>query len=130
MSLAGVTRPVHGAIDMIGGQHLVDASALLEQGATVIALGHAAGAAEHFPYGAFVADPATSDRSITSFFLGTEPGLPAEMALLAADRALDVGPIDVHPWTELAAWVEGGAARRSGRGVFRVGREGPATLGG
>lgn len=129
-SLAGVTRPVHGAIDMIGGQHLVDAYALLEQGGTVIALGHAAGADEHFPYGAFVADPATSDRSITSFFLGTEPGLLAEMALLAADGALDAGPIDVKSWTELASWVEGGAARRSGRVVFRVGREGPATLGG
>lgn len=129
-SLAGVTRPVHGAIDMIGGQLLVDAYALLEKGGTVIALGHAAGAAEHFPYGAFVADPATSDRSITSFFLGTEPGLPAEMALLAADRALDAGPIDVQPWTELAAWVEGGAARLAGRAVFRVGHEDPATPGG
>ncbi len=119
-SLDPVEVPVHGAIDMIGGQHLVDAYARLEAGGTAIALGHAAGADEHFPYGAFVADPATADRSLTSFFLGAEPGLPAEMELLAADQNLDVGPLDTKPWDELAAWIDAGAPRRSGRVVFRV----------
>ncbi len=119
-ALAAVSSRVHGAIDLIGGQHLVDAYALLEPGATVIALGHAAGADEHFPYGAFVADPATSDRSITSFFLGSEPDLADEMAYLAADPSLDTGDIDARPWTELATWIDAGAERRSGRVVFRV----------
>lgn len=50
--LASVTYRVHGAVDMIAGHHLVDPYALLEAGETVIALGHAAGADERFPYGA------------------------------------------------------------------------------
>ncbi|OQO89708.1 hypothetical protein B1813_22690 [Saccharomonospora piscinae] len=119
-ALASVDRRVHGAIDMIGGQHLVDTYALLEASGTVIALGHAAGTDERFPYGAFVADPTTADRSITSFFLGNEPGLAAEMGYLAEDRTLEVGAMDVQPWTELPAWIEAGAPRRAGRVVFRV----------
>lgn len=127
--LSTVTGPVHGAIDMIGGQHLVDAYALVAQGGTVVALGHAAGTGEHFPYGAFVADPATSDRSITSFFLGTEPDVALDMAYLArgvAERTLDVGELRVEPWIALDSWVEAGAPRRRGRPVFRVGHEGGA----
>lgn len=119
-TLATVTTRVHGAIDLIGGQHLVDAYALLEAGSTVIALGHAAGADEHFPYGAFVSDTTTANRSITSFFLGSETDLSAEMAYLAADSSLDVGALDVRPWTRLAEWVAQGAPRTSGRPVFRV----------
>ena len=48
------------------------------------------GEEEQFPYGAFIADPTTADRSITSFFLGTEPDLADEMAFLAADEQLEV----------------------------------------
>ncbi|WP_345436085.1 alcohol dehydrogenase catalytic domain-containing protein [Microbacterium gilvum] len=120
ISLSSVSSRVHGAIDMVGGQHLVDAYALLDSGAAVIALGHSAGADERFPYGAFIAGPATSDRSVTSFFLGSENGLADEMAYLAADNRLRVGDVDIRPWTELAAWVERGAPRPSGRVVFRV----------
>lgn len=119
--LATVPGRVDGAIDMIGGQHLVDAYALLASGGTVVALGHSAESDEHFPYGAFVADPSTANRSITSFFLANEPELAAEMAYLAADRDLDVGPLDVRPWTEASDWIEAGAPRPSGRVVFRVG---------
>ena len=119
-TLASVTSRVYGAIDLIGGQHLVDAYALLDQGATVVALGHAAGADEHFPYGAFVADLTTSNRAITSFFLGSEPDLSDEMAYLVADRELQTGGIDVRSWTDLAAWIDAGAPRQSGRVVFRV----------
>ncbi|WP_344357891.1 zinc-binding dehydrogenase [Brachybacterium phenoliresistens] len=118
-SPASISSRVHGAIDLIGGQHLVDAYALLEAGGTVIALGHAAGDDERFPYGAFVADLATADRSITSFFLATEPDLGDEMQYLAA-AGLDIGPIDSRPWTELARWIGSGAPRGSGRVVFRV----------
>ncbi|WP_210115448.1 zinc-binding dehydrogenase [Mycobacterium sp. DL99] len=119
-TLASVNAGVYGAIDMIGGQHLVQTYALLDRGGTVIALGHAAGADERFPFGAFVADPATSDRAITSFFLGSEPELAKEMAYLAADRELQFGELIVKPWTELAAWIAAGAPRPSGRTVFSV----------
>lgn len=123
--LSSVTQRVHGAVDMLGGEHLVQAYSLLEPGATVIALGHAAGDGEHFPFGAFIADPVTSDRSVTSFFLGSEPDLAAEMSILAADRGLDVGAMDVRPWSELAAWSHSGAPRMSGRVVFRVEHDEP-----
>lgn len=119
-SLVSVTTRVHGAIDMIGGQHLVDAFALLEPGATVIALGHAAESGEHFPYGALVADPATSDRTISTFFLGSEPGLAAEMSYLTAETDLDPGELTVRSWSEVGAWIEDGAPRQPGRPVFRV----------
>jgi len=119
-ALSSVASRVHGAIDLLGGPHLVDAYGLLEPDGTVIALGHSAGADEHFPYGAFVADPTTSGRSITSFFLGSEPDLAGEMASLAADEQLEVGDIDARRWTGLATWIAQGAPRRSGRVVFRV----------
>lgn len=120
-ALTSVTSRVHGAIDMLGGQYLVDAYALLEPGSAIVALGHSARTDERFPYGAFIADPATSDRSITSFFLGSEPDLAAEMAYLAGDEQLQVGDVETREWTQLAAWVDQGAPRSSGRVVFRVG---------
>ncbi|MFK4762089.1 zinc-binding dehydrogenase [Microbacterium sp. ZW T5_45] len=119
-ALGSVTARVHGAIDLVGGEHLVRAYALLESGATAIALGHSAESDEHFPYGAFVADTMTSNRSITSFFLGSEPDLAADMSLIATDPTLDVGALDIRPWTALPAWFDEGAQRSTGRVVFRV----------
>ncbi|MCM3778695.1 zinc-binding dehydrogenase [Microbacterium hydrocarbonoxydans] len=119
-TVESVRGRVHGALDTIGGEQLVAAYALLDAGGTVIALGHAAGADEVFPYGAFVADPSTANRSITSFFLGAEPDLVPDMTYLAADRDLDVGPLDVRSWTELGDWVSAGGPRSRGRVVFRV----------
>ena len=115
-----VSERVHGALDMIGGQELVGAYSLLKPKGTVIALGHAAGAAEHFPYGSFVADSTTADRSISSFFLGSEPDLVEEMTYLAADPNLNFGDIDVRPWATLPQWIEAGTHRDEGRVVFRV----------
>lgn len=119
-SVESVGGRVHGALDLIGGEQLVAAYGLLDAGGTVIALGHAAGADEMFPYGAFVADPSTANRSITSFFLGAEPDLVPDMTYLAADHDLHVGPLDVRPWAELGDWVAEGGPRSGGRVVFRV----------
>lgn len=121
--LSSVDARVHGAVDVVGGQHLVDAYALLEAGGTVIALGHAAGVEERFPYGAFIADASTADRTITSFFLGAEPNLANEMGYLAAEvqaRRLDVGRLDIRRWTELSEWIQAGSPRSAGRVVFQV----------
>lgn len=118
-----IETPVHGAIDLIGGDHLVQAFGLLAPGGTVISLGHAAGTGDHFPVGAFLGDSGSTDRTIRTFFLASEPGLPAELSLLAADAALDAGPLDVRSWRELAGWVSAGASRGTGRAVFRVDHE-------
>ncbi|PCE16210.1 hypothetical protein AUC47_09715 [Microbacterium sp. SZ1] len=121
-SVESVRGRVHGALDLVGGEQLVAAYRLLDAGGTVIALGHSAGADEVFPYGAFVADPSTANRSVTSFFLGAEPDLVPDMTYLAADRDLDVGPLDIRQWTELGDWVAAGGPRSGGRVVFRVER--------
>jgi NADPH2:quinone reductase len=114
-----VSVPVHGAIDMVGGQTLVDAYGLLDPGGTVIALGHGAQEGEHFPFGTFVADPSTADRSITSFFLANEPAIDSELAFLAAAE-LDPLPVETRPWTELGEWIGAGSPRDAGRVLFRV----------
>lgn len=41
-----------------------------------------------------------------SFFLGSEPDLAVEMGYLAADRSLDIGEVDVEPWTEYLAGMD------------------------
>lgn len=120
VTVDSVQGSVHSAIDMVGGQGLVVAYGLLGPGGTVIALGHAAGEPEHFPFGAFIADPSTADRSITSFFLGSEPDLDSELEYLGSRADLDLGPTETKPWTELAQWIESGAPRGRGRVVFRV----------
>lgn len=123
IEVATVDQPVHGAIDIVGGQHLVDSYALLKTGGTVVSLGHAAGVGEQFPAGAFIGDAATADRTIASFFLGTEPDLATEMSYLAAEvgaRRLDAGSLDIRPWTDLPEWIDNGSPRRAGRTVFQV----------
>lgn len=61
--------PVDGAIDLVGGSHLVAAYQRLAEGGTVVAVGHSAGTDETFPFGAFFGDQGRHDRSVTSFFL-------------------------------------------------------------
>lgn len=124
--LSTVDAAVHEAIDIVGGSVLVGSYGLLRAGGTVIALGHAAQADETFSYGAFVAGPDTANRSITTFFLGSEPELAEEMALLAGDSALDLGRVVERPWTELSEWVAAGAPRTSARMVFVVDDAGSA----
>lgn len=118
-----VSGRVHGAIDVVGGPSLVAAYGILAAGGTVVALGHSAGEGEHFPLGAFTADHGAHDRAITSFFLGSEPGLDVEMTWLAREvhaGRLETGLRDVHPWTDLPGWVADGAPRSHGRVVFAV----------
>ncbi|WP_326966808.1 zinc-binding dehydrogenase [Arthrobacter sp. CG_A4] len=118
-----VSSPVFAALDVVGGPHLVAAYSLLARGGTVIALGHAAGHDEHFPFGAFVAGPTNFDRSISTFFLGSQNGLGSEMDYLAAEVHSGhhtIGDLDQRPWTDLGPWVAGGGVRSTNRVVFLV----------
>ncbi|GAA4899771.1 hypothetical protein GCM10023405_20030 [Streptomonospora salina] len=85
---------------------------------------------ERFPYGAFVADPSTADRSITSFFPANEPGHDVDTAYLAAERGLDLGAVEVRSWR---AGSRRKATRPAGRVAFRAGHQecgcGPALRG-
>ncbi|MBG6053992.1 NADPH:quinone reductase-like Zn-dependent oxidoreductase [Salinibacterium sp. CAN_S4] len=118
-----VSSPVFAAVDVVGGPHLVAAYSLLASGGTVITLGHAAGYDEHFPFGAFVAGPTNYDRSISTFFLGSQNGLDAEMEYLAAEVHAGrhtIGDLDQRSWTALGAWVGDDSVRSPNRTVFLV----------
>ncbi|GAA1134159.1 zinc-binding dehydrogenase [Arthrobacter flavus] len=118
-----VSLPVFAAVDVVGGPHLVAAYSLLAPGGTVIALGHAAGHGEHFPFGAFVAGPTSFDRSISTFFLGSQNGLDSEMEYLAAEVHAGrhtIGDLDQRPWADLGPWVADGSVRSTSRTVFLV----------
>lgn len=118
-----VPTRVHGTIDVVGGPQLVAAHRALESGGTVVALGHSAAQEERFPYGACLADGNVHDTVITSFFVGSEPGLDSEMAWCAGEvhaGRIATGPLDVRSWTGLQRWVADGAPRPHGRVVFRV----------
>lgn len=118
-----VSLPVFAAVDVVGGPHLVAAYSLLAPGGTVIALGHAAGHDEHFPFGAFVAGPTNFDRTISTFFLGSQTGLGSEMEYLAAEVHAGrhtIGDLDRRSWTALGIWVGDDSVRSPNRTVFLV----------
>ncbi|MBW8484666.1 zinc-binding dehydrogenase [Actinomadura parmotrematis] len=82
-SPADLDAPVDGVLDLVGGATLVEAHARLAEGGTLVAAGHAAGAAEHLPYGALFGDAGRHDRSIVTFFLPACAGLARDLAWLA-----------------------------------------------
>ncbi|MER0244480.1 zinc-binding dehydrogenase [Streptomyces sp. HSW2009] len=61
--------PVYGVLDMVGGDQLVSAYASLEPHGTLVAVGHAAGTGEHFPFGALFGHLGRHNRALTSFYL-------------------------------------------------------------
>ncbi|WP_318842145.1 zinc-binding dehydrogenase [Streptomyces marincola] len=66
--IAGLTGPVHGVIDTVGGDHMTAAFATLVREGTLIAMGHSAGQGESFPFKAFYGSLG-DNRSISTFFL-------------------------------------------------------------
>ncbi|MBK3601748.1 zinc-binding dehydrogenase [Streptomyces sp. MBT98] len=80
---AHLAAPVDAVLDMVGGDHLVQAYDKLAENGTLIALGHGAGEPEHFAYGAFFGDQGRHNRAIVSFFLLSCPALPPALTWLA-----------------------------------------------
>ncbi|MFE9371280.1 zinc-binding dehydrogenase [Streptomyces sp. NPDC006711] len=76
--------PVDGVVDLVGGRQLVDAYQVLAERGTLVAVGHAAGESEHFPFGALFGDQGRHDRSIATFFLLGCTGLAPDLAWLSA----------------------------------------------
>ncbi|MEU4360722.1 zinc-binding dehydrogenase [Promicromonospora sp. NPDC023987] len=114
---------VAGALDLLGGPHLVRAFVRLEPGGTLVALGHAAGEEERFALGDLYGDDGRHDRSLTTFFLGAETGLGPDMTWLAHE--IHAGRLDpavgaVRPWRELADAVGPDARRAAGKTVLLV----------
>lgn len=119
-----LSEPVDGVIDLVGGQQLVDAYQRLSAGGTLVAVGHAAGAAETFPYGAFLGDQGRHDRSITTFFLPSGTGLSRDLSWLAgqvATGALDPNITWRGSWADADTAIEALLARRlHGKAVLEL----------
>ncbi|MEU7022015.1 zinc-binding dehydrogenase [Streptomyces sp. NPDC046203] len=81
-----------GVIDMVGGPLLVEAYQTLNEGGTLVSVGHGADKGEDFPFGAFFGDQGRHDRSIVTFFLLACTGLDRDLAWLA--RRVAAGDLD------------------------------------
>ncbi|MBF6098443.1 zinc-binding dehydrogenase [Nocardia cyriacigeorgica] len=106
---------VDGVIDLVGGPELVEAYGRLSEGGTVVAVGHAAGADETFPYGAFYGDQGRHDRSITTFFLLACTNLGPDLSWLAeqvANGTLDPNIAWQGDWTRFDEAAEALLSRR------------------
>lgn len=78
-----VTEPVHGVLDLVGGDQLVSAYDRLAEGGTLVAVGHTADGGENFSVGAFSGGQERHDRSIVTFFLLACRGLAPDLTWLA-----------------------------------------------
>ncbi|MET9510404.1 zinc-binding dehydrogenase [Streptomyces flavidovirens] len=81
--LLHLKEPVHGVVDLVGGQQLIDAYSMLAERGTLVAVGHAAHEGETFPYGALFGDNGRHDRSIVTFSLPACHGLAPDLTWLA-----------------------------------------------
>lgn len=82
-SARSVTEPLHGIIDMVGGDELVAGFARLAEHGTLVAVGHAAGQPENFSYGALFGDDGGHDRSLVTFHLTGCTDLAPDLRWLA-----------------------------------------------
>ncbi|WP_308315370.1 zinc-binding dehydrogenase [Streptomyces sp. ISL-100] len=76
-------EPVHGVLDLVGGQQLIDAYGMLAERGTLVAVGHAAHEGETFPYGALFGDNGRHDRTIATFSLPACADLAPDLTWLA-----------------------------------------------
>lgn len=103
-SPANLHEGVFGVIDLLGGRHLVEAFQHVTLDGKLVAVGHAAHEEEHFPWGAFQGSGPKHNRSITTFFLGSEGDLSQDMTWLATEASfgrLQTGPLTVSAWHDL-----------------------------
>ncbi|WP_459958100.1 zinc-binding dehydrogenase [Nocardia sp. IFM 10818] len=116
--------PVDGVLDLVGGRHLVESYRNLSEGGTLVAVGHAAGQDEIFPYGALFGDQGRHDRSVVTFFLLSCPNLAPDLNWLSAQVA--AGALDPNifwrgDWAEIDEAAEALRTRRlHGKAVLEV----------
>ncbi|WP_327112703.1 zinc-binding dehydrogenase [Nocardia sp. NBC_01730] len=120
----GLTGVVDGVVDLVGGGQLVDAYERLAEGGTLVAVGHASGDGENFPYGAFFGDQGRHNRSIVTFFLLGCRNLAPDLTWLA--DAIAVGRVDAQiswrgSWNDAATAVDALRERRlHGKAVLDI----------
>ncbi|NJP66592.1 zinc-binding dehydrogenase [Streptomyces spiramenti] len=123
---ADVDRPVAAVLDTVGGQQLVDAFAALGAHGVLVNVGRSSGADAVFPPEAFLGDGGRHARSISTFFLVSDPAadFSADLAWLAAEVAagrLDPGIRWRGPWARHEEAVRALLGRRlHGKAVLDV----------
>jgi NADPH:quinone reductase-like Zn-dependent oxidoreductase len=85
-----VDGPVHGVVDAVGGEQLVEAFGKLAPHGTLVAVGHTTGQPESFPFGAFFGDGGRHDRSVVTFYLADCPDIAPDLTWLAEQVASGV----------------------------------------
>ncbi|MET8829032.1 zinc-binding dehydrogenase [Streptomyces sp. NPDC004610] len=83
----GVTAPVDGVLDQVGGPGLAASFDALGDGGTLVLTGAASGAPTLFAPGALLADPVRRDRSIVTFFELSGDGIDRDLTWLASEVA-------------------------------------------
>ena len=117
-----VDEPMSAAIDMVGGAFLPEAYRALEDGGTLVSVGHAAAAPEVFEMG----DMQGKSKIIRGFYLFADSsGIGEDLAFLV--KLMIEGELDPQiswrkAWTEYAEAVEALKMRRlHGKAVLEVG---------
>ncbi|MEU8760071.1 zinc-binding dehydrogenase [Streptomyces sp. NPDC048659] len=112
---ADLSAPVHGVLDLVGGESVAPAYQALGEGGTLVTAGAASSAASAFEPGGLLSDPLRHDRSIVTFFLMSGTGIDADLTWLASELAS--GALRPHiawrgDWSEAAEAID---AVRAGR---------------
>ncbi|MBN6040987.1 zinc-binding dehydrogenase [Amycolatopsis sp. 195334CR] len=121
---ASVDEPVHVVIDVVGGDHLVEAYGKLAEHGTLVSVGRSSGADAVLPP-ASLQGFGGHDRSITTFFLLNLTGLAPDLSWLAGLVA--AGELDPHiawrgSWDDAATAIAALRERRlSGKAVLEIG---------
>ncbi|TDC72513.1 zinc-binding dehydrogenase [Streptomyces hainanensis] len=82
--IAGLAEPVHGVLDMVGGEHRVAAFRRLGRHGTLVTMGHTADQPSTFAVADFVGTTGTDRRIATFFLLEEQEGLGADLSWLAS----------------------------------------------
>ncbi|WP_326686437.1 MULTISPECIES: zinc-binding dehydrogenase [unclassified Streptomyces] len=119
-----LAAPVDGVVELVGGSQMVTAYQAMAAGGTLVSVGHSAGAAETFPFGAFLGNGGRHDRMIASFYLLECAGLTRDLTWLAGRVAageLDPGIAWRGSWSRVAEAAEALTGRRlHGKAVLEV----------
>ncbi|MCM3883862.1 zinc-binding dehydrogenase [Frankia sp. R82] len=117
---AGVTSPVHGVLDNVGGAQLADAFVRLEPTGVALAIGNASGEPTILDFGSVWLE--AKGKRIEPFIMGS--GLAEDLAYLV--RLLDQGQLDPQigwrgPWEQAAEAAEALLSRQvAGKAVLEL----------
>ncbi|GGZ36918.1 oxidoreductase [Streptomyces inusitatus] len=120
----GITAPVDGVLDQVGGPDLAAYFDALGEGGTLVLTGAASGGATTFGPGGLLADPARQNRSIVTFFEMTGGGIDTDLTWLAAEVA--AGRLRTHTvwrgdWNDAAETLDAvRMSRLAGKAVLEL----------